>query len=46
VTGGLILEDTVCIESRTSELHERQSPVNLGLFVLELVLAQRNVEPV
>jgi hypothetical protein len=42
--GGFILEDAVYIESHTSGCHERQSPVNLGLFILELVLAQGNVE--
>src|SRR5882762_7081976 len=45
VSGGLILEDAVRIESRMSGLHEGQGPVDLGLFILELVLAQGDVEP-
>jgi hypothetical protein len=44
VSGGLILEDAVRIKSCTSGLHEGQGPVDLGLFILELVLAQGDVE--
>jgi hypothetical protein len=44
MSSGLIPEDAVCIETCTSGLHEGQGPVDLGLFVLELVLAQGDVE--
>ena len=45
MSGGLISEDAVRIESCMSRLYEAQGPVDLGLFVLELVLAQGDVEP-
>ena len=44
--GGLTSEDAVYIESHTSGLHAGQDPVDLGLFILELVLAQGDVKPV
>jgi len=43
--GRLALEDAVRIESRMSGLHEGQCPVDLGLFILELVLTQGDVKP-
>jgi hypothetical protein len=45
VSGGLIPEDAVRIESHMSRLHEGQGPVDLGLFVFELVLTQGDIEP-
>src|SRR6267154_4226133 len=42
---GLISDDAVCIESHTSGLHEGQGPVDLGLFIFELVLTQGDVKP-
>jgi hypothetical protein len=45
MSGGLIPEDAVCIESHMFRLHKGQGPVDLGLFVLELVLTQGDIEP-
>jgi len=33
------------MEGRTSGFHKRQGPVDLGLVILELALAQGDVEP-